>query len=143
MTVDDVIARAAYPPPPLTMTVDDVIGLGRVKWQDVGPTRPVEGRELFNIELSNSLAFQRESFTEDEWRKFGIEDLRIDDFIKSEKKYFRPDGRNKQARARAPTAQTARAELQATPQSEVAPAPAPAQEHAAKPALQAIQSSGI
>ena len=67
--------------------------------QDLGAHKPLEGRELFNVELANALTFKA-NFTEDEWRAFGITDLRVDDFIKSEKKWFRPDGRNKQARAR-------------------------------------------
>ena len=47
-------------------------------------SQPADGRELTNIELENALT-TKSNFTEEEWRTFGIRDLKIDDFIKSEK----------------------------------------------------------
>ncbi|KAL1523939.1 hypothetical protein AB1Y20_018855 [Prymnesium parvum] len=97
VTVDEVIARAAYDPPGLAMSANEVLRLGRMRFKEIGKTRPATGRELFNVALENKLQVKT-NFSEEEWQKFGITDLRVDDFIKSEKTYFTPDSSNKHAR---------------------------------------------
>ena len=58
-----------------------------VKWQNVGNTKPDDGRRLENLELAAALTRKTE-FTEEEWKAFHITDVRLKDFIKSNDSYF-------------------------------------------------------
>ena len=73
----------------------------KLRWHSVGPTRPVEGRELTNGEMAAKLssATLNAVYTQIEWQKFGIEDLSADDFIRSAdgKLYFQPDSDDRTA----------------------------------------------
>ena len=60
-----------------------------LQWQDVGPNRPSEGRQLINSRLSDALAVKTQ-FTEKEWDAFCMPGPRIDDFIKVGDSYFQP-----------------------------------------------------
>jgi hypothetical protein len=62
--------------------------IGR-RWQSVGPTKPVNGKELLNSKLSRELGC-KVAFTRKEWEGFEITDLCEDDFIKSGEDYFKP-----------------------------------------------------
>jgi len=78
-----------------------------LKWEKIGRDRPSHGRERLgrardyvrnsneppghSSELSAALAKGRTQFTEEQWRAFGIPDLRFDDFVKAGDFYFRPD----------------------------------------------------
>eukprot|EP00966_Prymnesium_polylepis_P240570 5563433-Prymnesium_polylepis.1 len=64
-----------------------------LKWVDVGEQRPAKGRELINRELSSDLLQNvKAQFTPDEWRHFGIGDLRADDFVAVGGRFFGPVG---------------------------------------------------
>jgi serine/threonine protein kinase len=58
-------------------------------WANVGTTKPTRGHEINNAQLSNALMFQTH-FTQEEWNKFCIEDLRFHTYIKSDACYFKP-----------------------------------------------------
>ena len=58
-------------------------------WRKAGDTKPVHGRNLENSELAEALTRKIE-FRQQEWDKFGIKDLCIDDFVKSGESYFQP-----------------------------------------------------
>ena len=58
-------------------------------WKEAGRTVPTHGRDLANAELAEALR-HRSSFEQREWDAFGIEDLRMDDYIKVGETYFRP-----------------------------------------------------
>lgn len=60
-----------------------------LSWESMGSDRPIMGREIRNPQLSTSL-IQQTVFTESEWSLFGIQDLQMDDYIKSEDFYYRP-----------------------------------------------------
>jgi hypothetical protein len=60
-----------------------------LQWQDLGPNRPSEGRQLINSRLSDALAVKTQ-FTEKEWDAFCMPGPRIDDFIKVGDSYFQP-----------------------------------------------------
>jgi len=68
-------------------------GMLGLKWRCYGITEPTVGRLLTNAVLANDLCTKLE-FTQDEWVVFGIADLHIDDYIKSEpdcvSSYFQP-----------------------------------------------------
>ena len=61
------------------------------KWPNIGTTRPVHGTELTNQKLASAL-HEKQEFTKEEWRAFGIEGLRLDHYIKSGGNYFQPGG---------------------------------------------------
>jgi hypothetical protein len=58
-------------------------------WQDVGPNRPSEGRQLVSSRLTDALAVKTQ-FTKKEWDAFGMPPLRIDDYIKVGSSFFQP-----------------------------------------------------
>jgi len=61
-----------------------------LKWKKTGATKPTQGRELSNSSLAEALKSKTE-FTQAEWRAFGLgDDLRPDDYIKTDDVYFRP-----------------------------------------------------
>ena len=67
-----------------------------LRWENTGTTVPANCREINwgrHTELAGNLT-NRIEFTEEEWKSFGIDDLRIDDFIKSNAFYFKPAGSN-------------------------------------------------
>ena len=66
-----------------------------LSWESMGSDRPMMGREIRNPQLSTSL-LQKTVFTEREWSLFGIQDLQMDDYIKSEGAYYRPIYRKEQ-----------------------------------------------
>lgn len=96
-TVVDVIARAPYPPRGLEMTFDEIIRMGPVKFKNIGQKRPETGRQLQHTALENKLQIKA-SFSAEEWLRFGITDLMVDDFVRVDKTYFRPDIGQKYAR---------------------------------------------
>jgi hypothetical protein len=61
-----------------------------LKWQNHGTTEPTEGRLLANKKLAEALETRTE-FTKVDWDTFGIglEDLRVDDYIKSGAYFFK------------------------------------------------------
>jgi len=73
-----------------------------LKWEKILCGRPTGGRELTNTKLSDALAAKntklsnalaaKAEFTKTEWMAFGIEDLRLGDFIFIEPNglYFKP-----------------------------------------------------
>jgi len=64
-----------------------------LKWQCAGIVKPTTGRQLTNLALAEDLSIKLE-FTREEWDAFGITNLHIDDYIKSELgfvcSYFKP-----------------------------------------------------
>jgi hypothetical protein len=67
-------------------------GTDGLKWQDAGVTRP-KGAELTNPKLADALT-RKTHFTMEQWAAFGIENLQVDQYIKSGESYFKPtDGR--------------------------------------------------
>jgi hypothetical protein len=58
-------------------------------WREISDTQPTNGRKLANVDLAEALRDKHE-FTQQEWDKFGIVDLRTDDFIKSGESFFQP-----------------------------------------------------
>ena len=60
-----------------------------LKWEMVGEARPWQGEELSNLALATALQSRRE-FKLEEWKAFGITDLRSDSFIQSGNVYFKP-----------------------------------------------------
>ena len=62
-----------------------------LEWQNIGPSRPPEGRELTasDPDLAKALT-SKLMLTQEEWDAIGIRDLRKDDFIKSGDSYFKP-----------------------------------------------------
>jgi len=64
-----------------------------LKWRCAGIIEPTVGRLLTNAALADDLCTKLE-FTQEEWADFGIVDLNIDDYIKSEldcvSSYFKP-----------------------------------------------------
>jgi len=69
-------------------------GASGLKWQNVGTEKPDEsgGTELTNPLLKSALT-QKASFTQEEWHRFGIQGLLMQDFIKVETSYFKPNER--------------------------------------------------
>eukprot|EP00966_Prymnesium_polylepis_P051360 1188618-Prymnesium_polylepis.2 len=61
------------------------------KCYEVGAEKPKQGEELRNWALAEALQ-SRTEFTLDEWAKFGINQLKGEEFIKSGANYFRPAG---------------------------------------------------
>jgi len=63
----------------------ELLGL---RWRDVGMMRPLEGREVKNVErLSHVLPFRAE-FTPTEWAGFGINDLQENDYVHAGETFF-------------------------------------------------------
>jgi len=82
------VRNGFLPPPPASNNLGD-LGL---KWQNVGNTQPMEGRDLKNSSLAEALKGKTQ-FTRQEWEGFGIKGLRRIDFVKSGAFYFQPDSR--------------------------------------------------
>ena len=66
-----------------------------MRWRKTDPTKPVAGAEIVDERLASSLAGKAEvrgekSISEAEWVALGIEDLRLDHFVKVGALYFRP-----------------------------------------------------
>ena len=59
-----------------------------VKWV-ASSTQPLYGQELVHAELARALMHKTE-FTQQEWEKFGIKDLRMHHFVASGNTYFEP-----------------------------------------------------
>ena len=59
-----------------------------VKWV-ASSTQPLHGQELVHAELARALMHKTE-FTQQEWEKFGIKDLRMHHFVASGNTYFEP-----------------------------------------------------
>ena len=59
------------------------------KWEQVGTEKPSGARELTNPLLARALLLKTE-FTFEEWDKFSVSGLSVDDFIKSDASWFRP-----------------------------------------------------
>lgn len=55
-----------------------------------GGIKPTKGRELKIPALEKALEEKKTRFSKKEWDRFGISDLRYDDFIHSKNAYFRP-----------------------------------------------------
>ena len=53
-----------------------------LKWENIGTVQPASGRKLENTELAEALTRGTE-FTQQQWKSFGINDLRNGDFIES------------------------------------------------------------
>jgi len=66
----------------LDLSGEDLPVLG-LKWQCAGIVEPITGRLLENEALANALSAKLE-FTPQEWATFGMADLHIDDYVKSE-----------------------------------------------------------
>ena len=61
-----------------------------LKWTSYKPTGKEQAKhELTNDELRDALK-EKNEFTEDEWRAFGIKNLRMNHFIKSGDSHFKP-----------------------------------------------------
>ena len=74
-------------PQPLGFRAKPVLGL---RWLEIGKDKPTDGRNLKNVELAEAMLHKTE-FTQQEWDKFGINDLQAGDFVKSGDSYFMPD----------------------------------------------------
>jgi len=74
----------------------EVTSLG-LKWQSTGVAKPIKGRELTNLNLSNALENKLE-FEQEEWTSFGVVGVQTDDFIKSRNSYFKPNSDGRKAR---------------------------------------------
>lgn len=59
------------------------------KWYNIGSEEPDDGDELSNEKLVDALQ-NKTAFTSDEWKEFGIDELKREHFIKSRNVYFRP-----------------------------------------------------
>jgi len=59
------------------------------RWRSIGMKEPARGRKLSNPELAAALKTKNE-FTAKEWMSFGIEDLRVDDYIIAGDLHFSP-----------------------------------------------------
>ena len=74
------------------LTLFHFISIG-LKWEKIDIThpaqRPTQGRELINFQLKRALQSQTD-FTVQEWVRFGISNVRKDDFIESGGSYFKP-----------------------------------------------------
>ena len=60
-----------------------------LKWMKTGAKKPTRGRELSNRGLATALEGKAE-FTQQEWKAFGISNLRPDDYIRAGNSYFKP-----------------------------------------------------
>lgn len=58
-------------------------------WEFVGISRPIRGVPLINVELSIALQ-TKQIFTEDEWIQFNVNNLRQDNYVNSNNKYYKP-----------------------------------------------------
>jgi hypothetical protein len=69
--------------------------LSALKWNMIGSTRPIRGREIQNVQLADALTLKQE-FSPAECTAFGINDsqLQRNDFIKSGDAYFTPCGKS-------------------------------------------------
>jgi hypothetical protein len=63
-----------------------------LKWVKIGDVKPSVGRELDNQALAEALA-ESTKFSQQDWSKFEVVGLRMDDFIKSGDCYFKPVSR--------------------------------------------------
>ena len=61
-----------------------------LKWVELGSEKPTGGKELRNEKLARGLE-SKSSFTADELKKFGIDELQMDHWIRSGKRYLQPD----------------------------------------------------
>ena len=71
----------------------DQIALG-LKWQKMGTTEPDTGRNYEHAKLAKALT-RKTIFTQQEWEKFDIKDLREDHHVQSGGSYFKPVQKNK------------------------------------------------
>lgn len=60
-----------------------------LKWQNIGASRPSEGRQLTSPKLAAALQTKLE-FTQEEWDTFGIPHVHEDDFIRAGSSFFKP-----------------------------------------------------
>ncbi len=65
---------------------DNLLGLN---WEYISDNEPEYGRKIYNNELSNEL-INKTSFSFSEWNNFNISDIKYNDYILSENKYYRP-----------------------------------------------------
>ena len=63
-----------------------------LKWVKIGDVKPSVGRELDNQALAEALA-ESTKFSQQDWSKFEVVGLQMDDFIKSGDCYFKPVSR--------------------------------------------------
>ena len=61
-----------------------------LKWMNIGTTRPNPGEELTERLLVEALGRGFTEFTDDEWERFGIEDLRMDHYVSSRGSFYVP-----------------------------------------------------
>ena len=75
----------------------NIIGFGELdekkaivlKWKPVGSLEPTKGQQVTCDELANRLQEQQE-FTKQEWKSFGIKEIRWDSYVKSGHEFFKP-----------------------------------------------------
>ena len=78
-----------------------------LQWESTGTKTPEHGREVSNERLARALMSQAEyrasgfEFTQQEWDEFGIQDLRISDFVRAGSRCFVPADREEPGNAEA------------------------------------------
>jgi hypothetical protein len=65
---------------------DNLLGLN---WEYIDDIEPIYGNKIYNIELSNKLK-ETTTFTISEWNNFNISDIKYNDYILSDNKYYKP-----------------------------------------------------
>ena len=67
--------------------IDQATGL---KWERTGGKKPTEGRELTDKPKLAEALMSKTQFSQEEWKRFDIKDLRYDHFIQSRGAFFEP-----------------------------------------------------
>tara|TARA_Y100000389_G_scaffold146517_1_gene145215 strand:+ start:4054 stop:6816 length:2763 start_codon:yes stop_codon:yes gene_type:complete len=73
----------------LKNALNDKNNLLGLNWEYISNDEPLYGRNINNLELSNKLIVKT-TFTDLEWNNFNILDIKYDDYILSNNKYYRP-----------------------------------------------------
>jgi hypothetical protein len=65
------------------------VGSNLLKWVNVGPDKPRQGRELKNLKLAHELQ-RKTTFSPQEWQEFGVGVPGSENFVKASASYLRP-----------------------------------------------------
>ena len=90
-----------------------------LKWRNVGGTQPEPGEKLDERMLTEALGNGFTTFTQEEWDKFGIRDLRMEHYVHAHGSYFVPAAMY----SAVPVGLTSKTRWRTTPQSAAPSAP--------------------
>ena len=81
--------QASFLGPPINEVGQDV--LNRLRWVDIGSAKPISFVELKNEKLASALV-EKQTFNEEEWESFGVDQLLSHHVVRSGEVYYQPSG---------------------------------------------------